>query len=164
MKFTRHVSARNLLLRGLIAGVCAPFLVSGIAKLCDLAQTSQELTEIGVGHPGAGVLVMVFVQMVGSRLAIFCRGAWAIFGALALARLAVFANLLGHSSWTIHATSRTAQFNVLAEHVSIVFAMLMVAQGHATAMVMALRQRKFVRSARHTEVSRQRSAGPDAGI
>lgn len=36
MNPTQQVSAMSAILRGLIAGACAPFLVSGITKLLDL--------------------------------------------------------------------------------------------------------------------------------
>lgn len=144
---TQNDSDMNPIFRSLIAGLCMPFLVSGMTKLADLGQASQEMAELGLGHPDATALWVVTVQLGGSILTIFYRGMWAATGALALAGFTVCATWIAHAFWTVQGAARFAEMNTFLEHASIVFALLMVAWWHAMDEIPRSRRRSAGRDA-----------------
>ena len=101
--------------RILIAGICLPFLFTGIAKALDFEAAVTEFA--GFGLPLAIVALTIALQLGASVSAIALRGRPAIYAALALALFTIAATLLAHRHEPI----------VLTEHLSISFALCFVA-------------------------------------
>lgn len=150
MSVSKPVTAMGLLLRVFIAGVCAPFVVSGVSKIFDLAGASRELASLGIAHPLAMALLVVAVQLGGSLLAIFHHGGWAALGAVLLAAFTVYATWLAHAFWTYQGVEYMSEMNIFFEHVSIVFALLMVAWGHAKSVEASHRTEPYSGSSTHS--------------
>ena len=127
MSSSRQALLPSLGLRVLIAGLCAPFWISGIGKLLDLNATSRLMLGIGMSHPDLVALAVVLVQLGGSLMAVFASGAAAATGSLALAAFTVAATWVVHEFWTFHGPQRFAEMNIFFEHVSIIFGLLLAA-------------------------------------
>lgn len=149
MSRSHPVTAMGLLLRTLIAGVCAPFIVSGVLKVCDLEGASREVASLGFAHPYAMAGMVVAVQLGGSLLAVFHHGNWAAAGALLLAGFTLYATWIAHAFWKFQNDAVMPELNIFLEHLSIVFALLMVAWAHAKSVESAKRASDRERSSSH---------------
>ena len=101
--------------RLLIAGICLPFLFSGVAKMIDFGGAVVEFTAAGL--PAWTVPLVIALQLGASIAAIALAGIPASVAALALAGFTVAATALVH----LH------QVVILIEHLSIAFALVFVA-------------------------------------
>ena len=112
--------------RLLIAGICLPFLFSGVAKLLDFDGAVAEFSAF-FGAPALFAALTIALQLGASIVAIAFPGRAAVIAALALALFTVAATVLAHSH----------QVNIFVEHLSIAFALVFVAwwnwRRHATA-------------------------------
>ena len=99
----------------LIAGICLPFLLSGIAKLVDFEAAVAEFAALGL--PAWLVPLTIALQLGASAAAIALRSVAAVLAALALAAFTVAATVLAHSH----------QLVIFVEHLSIAFALAFVA-------------------------------------
>ena len=101
--------------RILIAGICLPFVFSGIAKASDFEAAIAEFAAFGLPLPI--VALTIALQLGASVAAITLRGRPAVYAALALALFTMAATLLAHRHEPI----------ILTEHVSIACALCFVA-------------------------------------
>ena len=102
--------------RLLIAGICLPFLFSGVAKLLDFSGAVAEFSTF-FGQPALFAALTIALQLGAPVVAIALRGKAAVLAALALALFTVAATLLAHSR----------EITVFVEHLSITFALAFVA-------------------------------------
>jgi len=102
--------------RLLIAGICLPFLFSGIAKLVDFSGAVTEFSAF-FDTPRLFAALTIALQLGASIVAIALPGRAAVLAALALALFTVAATVLAHSH----------QVNIFVEHLSIAFALVFVA-------------------------------------
>ncbi|WP_137896240.1 DoxX family protein [Ramlibacter sp. 2FC] len=109
--------------RALVAGICLPFLFSGIAKLANLSAAVAESSGLGLPLPAVAVALTILVQLGGSAALILGRGRPAMLGALALAGFTVLATLIAHAFWRFDGPARMQQANIFVEHLSIAFAL-----------------------------------------
>ena len=128
-------SPPGILIRGLTAGICSPFLVSALVKLSHPSEAASEMAAIGMSQPLVVALGVASFQLLGSVLAVAGRGRWAALGACALAGFTVAATLLVHAFWKFDGPARFGQTNTFVDHVSIVFALLLVAWLHGRGAV-----------------------------
>jgi uncharacterized membrane protein YphA (DoxX/SURF4 family) len=103
--------------RLLIAGICLPFLFSGIAKLLDFDGAVAEFAHFGFSVPALFAALTIALQLGGSAAAIALGSRPAVVAALALAAFTVAATVLAHSHQPV----------ILVEHLSIAFALGFVA-------------------------------------
>ena len=120
----------GLLIRGVTAGICCPFLVSAVMKLSHPAEAASEMAALGMAQPLVMAMGVASFQLLGTVLAVAGRGRWAVLGACALAGFTVAATLLVHAFWNFDGPARVAQTNTFVEHVSIFSALLLVAWLH----------------------------------
>jgi uncharacterized membrane protein YphA (DoxX/SURF4 family) len=99
----------------LIAGICLPFLFSGVTKLIDYNAAVAEFAAAGL--PAWWVPLTIALQLGASISAIALRGVPASVGALALAAFTIAATVIAHSHELV----------IFAEHLSITFALVFVA-------------------------------------
>jgi DoxX len=102
--------------RLLIAGICLPFLFSGVAKLLDFNGAVAEFSAF-FSFPALLAALTIALQLGASIAATALRSTWAILAALALAAFTVAATVLAHSHQPI----------IFIEHLSIAFALAFVA-------------------------------------
>ena len=102
--------------RLLVAGICLPFLFSGVAKLLDFEGAVAEFSAF-FGFPAVFAALTIALQLGASVVAIALPGRAAVVAALALALFTVAATLLAHSH----------QLAIFVEHLSIAFALVFVA-------------------------------------
>ena len=102
--------------RLLIAGICLPFLFSGVAKLLDFNGAVAEFSAF-FAFPVVFAALTIALQLGASVAAIALRSTWAIVAALALSAFTVAATLLAHSHQPV----------IFVEHLSIAFALAFVA-------------------------------------
>jgi transmembrane protein len=113
--------------RLLIAGICLPFLFSGIAKLLDFNGAVAEFAHFGFAVPALFAALTIALQLGASAAAITLRSKPAVVAALALAAFTVAATLIAHAFWTFEGAARFQQTNIFVEHLSIAFALAFVA-------------------------------------
>lgn len=102
--------------RLLIAGICLPFLFSGVAKLLDFSGAVAEFSAF-FAAPALFAALTIALQLGASIVAIAFPGRAAVAAALALALFTVAATVLAHSR----------EVNIFVEHLSIAFALMFVA-------------------------------------
>lgn len=102
--------------RLLIAGICLPFLFSGIAKLADFDGAVAEFSAF-FAYPALFAALTIALQLGASAVAIAMPGKAAVLAALALAAFTVAATVLAHSH----------QLIIFVEHLSIAFGLAFVA-------------------------------------
>ena len=102
--------------RLLIAGICLPFLFSGLAKLTDFHGAVAEFSAFFT-QPAVFAALTIALQLGASLVAIALPGKAAVAAALALAVFTVAATILAHSH----------QASIFVEHLSIAFALAFVA-------------------------------------
>jgi hypothetical protein len=102
--------------RLLIAGICLPFLFSGMAKLLDFDGAVAEFSAF-FGQPALFAALTIALQLGASIVAIAMPGRPAVMAALSLAAFTVAATVLAHSH----------QATIFVEHLSIAFALLFAA-------------------------------------
>ena len=113
--------------RLLIAGICLPFLFSGIAKLLDFSGAVAEFSGLGFALPALFAALTIALQLGGSAAVIAMRSKPAILAALALAVFTIAATLIAHAFWTFEGPARVQHSNIFVEHLSIAFALAFVA-------------------------------------
>lgn len=113
--------------RPLIAGICLPFLCSGVAKLLDFNGAVAEFAHFGFAVPAAFAALTIALHLGGSVAAIALRSTPAILAALALAAFTVAATVIAHAFWTFEGLARIQHTNIFVEHLSIAFALVFVA-------------------------------------
>lgn len=102
--------------RLLIAGICLPFLFSGVAKLLDFSGAVAEFSTF-FAQPALFAALTIALQLAAPVVAIALPGKAAVLAALALALFTVAATVLAHSH----------QLTIFIEHLSIAFALAFVA-------------------------------------
>lgn len=112
--------------RLLIAGVCLPFLLSGIAKLLNFGDAVAEFQHFKLPAPTLAVIATIAVQLVASLLLVFATGRLALLGALALVVFTAFATFIAHDFWNFDGPARVQQRNVFIEHVAVSFALIFI--------------------------------------
>jgi uncharacterized membrane protein YphA (DoxX/SURF4 family) len=113
--------------RLLIAGICLPFLFSGVAKLLDFNGAVAELAHFGFPFPAVFAALTIALQLGASAAAIALRRKPAVVAALALAAFTVAATLIAHAFWRFEGVARIQHTNIFVEHLSIAFALAFVA-------------------------------------
>ena len=113
--------------RLLIAGICLPFLFSGIAKLLDFNGAVAEFAHFGFAAPALFAALTIALQLGASAAAIALRSKPAVVAALALAGFTVAATLIAHAFWRFEGVARIQHTNIFVEHLSIAFALAFVA-------------------------------------
>lgn len=108
----------------LVAGICLPFLFSGVAKLTNLTGAVAEFSGLGLPMPALALGLTILVQLGGSAALILRRDRLAMLGALALAGFTVLATLIAHAFWHFDGPARMQQTNIFFEHMSIAFALV----------------------------------------
>ena len=102
--------------RLLVAGICLPFLFSGVAKLLDFDGAVAEFSTF-FAYPALFAALTIALQLGASAVAIAMPGRAAVIAALVLALFTVAATVLAHSH----------QITIFVEHLSIAFALVFVA-------------------------------------
>jgi len=102
--------------RLLIAGICLPFLFSGVAKLLDFEGAVTEFSAF-FAYPAVFAALTIALQLGASVVAIAMRGKTAVMAALALAMFTIAATVIAHSD----------QLMIFIEHLSIAFGLAFVA-------------------------------------
>lgn len=113
--------------RLIIAGICLPFVFSGIAKLLDFNGAVAEFAHFGFAVPALFAALTIALQLGASAAAITLRSKPAILAALALAAFTVAATLIAHAFWTFEGAARFQHTNIFVEHLSIASALAFVA-------------------------------------
>jgi uncharacterized membrane protein YphA (DoxX/SURF4 family) len=113
--------------RLLIAGICLPFLFSGVAKLLDFDGAMAEFAHFGFPFPELFAALTIVLQLGGSVTAIALRSKPTVVAALALAAFTVAATLIAHAFWRFEGVARIQHTNIFVEHLSIAFALAFVA-------------------------------------
>ena len=113
--------------RLLIAGICLPFLFSGVAKLLDFNGAVAEFAHFGFALPAVFAGLTIALQLGASVAAIALRSKPAIIAALALAVFTVAATLIAHAFWTFEGAARMQHTNIFVEHLSIAFGLAFIA-------------------------------------
>jgi uncharacterized membrane protein YphA (DoxX/SURF4 family) len=101
--------------RSLIAGICLPFLYSGVTKALDFEGAVAEFAAVGL--PAGFVPLTIALQLGASAAAITLRSVPAIIAALALAAFTIGATVIAHSHQVV----------IFVEHLSIAFSLAFVA-------------------------------------
>src|SRR5258706_6655422 len=120
--------AGTRLSRLLIAGVCLPFLFSGVGKLLNFDAAAGEFAGLGFPVPALFVWAIVAVQLGGLIAAMLLRGLPAILGAVALVAFTMAATVIAHAFGKFDGDLRFQQTNIFIEHLSITFALLLAWQ------------------------------------
>jgi len=128
-----HSKCSEVCLRVLVAGVCAPFLVSGITQFVNVNDAARDVAALGLPNPHVVVNAIVALEICGALLTIFGRGTPAAFGSLVLALFTMLATVVVHSPVGPRGETRPNEATIFFEHVSIAFALLLIAWGHARA-------------------------------
>jgi uncharacterized membrane protein YphA (DoxX/SURF4 family) len=103
----------------------APFVVSGVIKLCDIHAAALEQESVGL-HPGLPwALLTICVELFGPLLIIATRFVW--LGAGMLGVFTGLAALLAHHFWNLTGAARIAEMNAFFEHVSMIAGFILVA-------------------------------------
>lgn len=113
--------------RLLIAGICLPFIFSGVAKLLDFNGAVAEFSALGFAVPALIAALTIALQLGGSAAAIALGGKPAVVAALALAAFTIAATLIAHAFWRFEGVARIQHTNIFVEHLSITFALAFVA-------------------------------------
>lgn len=111
--------------RALLAVLCLPYLVSGVAKAVGFDGAIEEFRGLPLPAPALLVVATILVQLCGSALVITGRMAWA--GALALAAFTIVASLIAHAFWNFTGQDHARQLNTFLEHVALAGAFCLVA-------------------------------------
>ncbi len=101
------------------------FWGSGLSKLFNFTGAQAEMAHFGLHPPAAFAAATLIVQLVGSALIISDRMAW-----LGAGMLAVFTALtipIAHTFWNMEEPLRTLEFYVVAEHITVIGALMLVA-------------------------------------
>ncbi len=112
-------------LTALLVLLCLPYLISGVSKFLDFGGAVREFSGLGIPAPAAAAAATVAVQLLGSAMIVFQRGAW--LGAAALAVFTMAATLIAHAFWRFEGQARFIQTNIFIEHVALTAALLLVA-------------------------------------
>jgi uncharacterized membrane protein YphA (DoxX/SURF4 family) len=115
----------GLPVRLLTAGVCLPFLFSGVSKLADPAAAAAEMAHFGLPAPALTAWAVVALQLGASALLVLGPRHLAWPGAFALAGFTVAATVLGHAFWTMDGPERGMHTNVFVEHLALAVALLL---------------------------------------
>lgn len=121
----------NLVLRqpwfGVLARTVLTFMFwsSGLAKLIDLEGGRAEMAMFGLEPAWLFNITTVFVLLFGSLLVIIDRYTW--LGAGALAVFTILTIPIAHDFWTMQEPTRTMEFHVVMEHITVVGGLLVVA-------------------------------------
>ncbi|MCR6498867.1 DoxX family protein [Shinella sp. CPCC 101442] len=113
------------------------FWLSGIAKLADFDGGLLEMTHFGLEPAAFFNVATALTQLIGSALIISNRLTW-----LGAGMLAVFTALtipIAHNFWAMQEPMRTIEFHFVAEHITVIGGLMVVAWKSATASAVPAR-------------------------
>ncbi|MDQ8022837.1 MAG: DoxX family protein [Moraxellaceae bacterium] len=122
--------APDLVARLLIAGLCLPYLISGVLKSFRFAGAVEEFAGLGFPRPAVFAVMTIALQLCASVAVIVLAGWPAALGALALAAFTFSASLMVHAFWKKRGVARFQQTNIFVEHVALTCGLLFVAWWH----------------------------------
>ena len=101
------------------------FWGSGLAKLIDFPAGVAEMAHFGLEPAVAFNIATIIVQLGGSALVILNRWTW--LGAGALGVFTALTIPLVHHFWTMEEPMRTIEFHFVAEHITVIGGLMVVA-------------------------------------
>lgn len=112
---------------GYLARIVMTFMFwgSGLSKLIDFNGGVAEMAHFGLNPPVAFNVATFTVQIVGSLLIIFRTWTW--LGAGALAVFTALTIPIAHAFWTMQEPMKTIEFHIVAEHITVIGALMVVA-------------------------------------
>lgn len=112
---------------GYVARTLVTFMFwgSGLSKLIDFQGGVAEMAHFGLQPAVLFNVAVIVTQLGASAMVILNRHAWIGAGALAIFTLLTIP--IAHAFWTMEEPMKTFEFYVVAEHVSMVGAMMVVA-------------------------------------
>lgn len=122
--------APDIVARLLIAGLCLPFLISGVVKSLRFAGAVEEFSSLGFPRPALFAALTIALHLCASLSVIVLAGWPAALGALALAAFTLVASLMAHAFWKKRGVARFQQTNIFVEHVALTCGLLFVAHWH----------------------------------
>jgi uncharacterized membrane protein YphA (DoxX/SURF4 family) len=100
--------------------LCAPFILSGIAKAFDFTSATAEVHGLTGLEPAALFAGLVVLTQLGGSALVVRGGHWAWVGAALLACFTLVASVLAHGWWSNSGIDRVRDFNIFWEHMGLI--------------------------------------------